>query len=97
MAGKEGHEHNQKEGRLDDTIDDSFPASDPPSNPGISGVGKRHRTEKPHPTEERAKEGERDKARPSHQRDEHARPTGHPTSERHATETVHKWEDEKDA
>ena len=32
---------------------------------------------------------------PSHRRDEEARPKGTPTSDRHATETAHQWEDEK--
>ena len=32
---------------------------------------------------------------PSHRRDEHARPKGTPTSDRHATETAEQWEDEK--
>jgi hypothetical protein len=31
---------------------------------------------------------------PSHQRDIDARPTGLPTSDRHATETAHHWEHE---
>jgi hypothetical protein len=32
--------------------------------------------------------------RPSHVREVEARPTGHPTSDRHAAETAHYWEDE---
>lgn len=31
---------------------------------------------------------------PSHQRGDDARPTGHPTSDRHASETAHSWEDQ---
>jgi len=32
---------------------------------------------------------------PSRHRSEEARPKGTPTSDRHATETAHQWEDEK--
>jgi hypothetical protein len=32
---------------------------------------------------------------PSHMRDDDSRPTGLPTSDRHAMETVHSWEDEE--
>jgi hypothetical protein len=67
--------------RLDETGADSFPASDPPSHSGITGTGK---------------PGDRPrKPRPSHQRTDHARPTGTPNSDRHATETSHQWEDEE--
>lgn len=59
---------------LDRTLDDSFPASDPPSHSGVTGSGR--------------------PAKPSHQRDHHEKPTGTPTSDRHATETAHQWEDE---
>lgn len=76
------HHHDQ---RMDDTIEDSFPASDPPSRSAITGVGK------PRPRAERTRRTERV---PSHQRGEHERPTGHPTWDRHATETAHSWEDE---
>jgi hypothetical protein len=31
-----------------------------------------------------------------HERGEDARPKGRPTSERHATETTHQWEDQQD-
>jgi hypothetical protein len=76
------HRHDQ---RMDDTIEDSFPASDPPSFSAITGVGKpRHHHERTRRTERV----------PSHQRGAHERPTGHPTWDRHATETAHSWEDE---
>jgi hypothetical protein len=58
----------------DKTLDDSFPASDPPANAGTTGVGAPDR--------------------PSHARGIEERPTGTPTSDRHATETAHQWEHE---
>jgi hypothetical protein len=63
----------------DEAVEDSFPASDPPASSGI--VGPRL------PPQRRRPE--------SHQRDEHARPKGTPTHERHATETAYHWEHEK--
>ena len=74
----------RKEGRLDKTIDDSFPASDPPSHTGITGV------------RDQKKKGDQaaKKRPPSHERDNDARPTGQPTSDRHATETAYSWEDD---
>jgi hypothetical protein len=66
--------------RHDATVEDSFPASDPPANSGIVGPRGRHA----HDTG-RA---------PSHQRDDEERPKGTPSGERHATETAHGWEDE---
>lgn len=62
----------------DKTVADTFPASDPPANSGITGA-------EPKPT---------DKPREPHERDDQARPTGTPTSDRHATETAHAREDE---
>ena len=56
----------------DTTLGDSFPASDPPGNSGITGVGAPDR--------------------PSHARSIDERPTGTPTSDRHAAETAHQWE-----
>ena len=59
----------------DKALEDSFPASGPPANSGITG------TERPD--------------KPSHARDIDERPTGTPTSDRHATETAHQWEHEE--
>nr|WP_294512528.1 hypothetical protein [uncultured Rhodopila sp.] len=56
----------------DRTLKDSFPASDPPANSGVTG------TEPP--------------ARPPHERAIEERPTGMPTSDRHAAETAHQRE-----
>jgi hypothetical protein len=53
----------------DRTLEESFPASDPPANSGITGA--------------EAPEGR------SQRRDTHEKPTGTPTSDRHATETAH--------
>ena len=68
--------------RQDATVEDSFPASDPPANSGLVGPRGRlaHWTGRG----------------PSHQRDNAHRPMGTPTHERHATETAHCWEDERD-
>ncbi len=68
--------------RLDETVADSFPASDPPSNSVVTGPGQ--------PGEQPAEQRP-----PSHRRGDPARPIGHPTSDRHATETAHQWEDEE--
>ncbi len=62
------------ERKQDKTLEDSFPASDPPANSGVTGA------EKPD--------------KPSGERNIEQRPTGTPTSDRHAAETAHHWEDE---
>jgi hypothetical protein len=64
----------RSERALDKAVEDSFPASDPPANSGVTGA------ERP--------------GKPSHERNVHERPTGTPTSDRHATETAHHGEDE---
>ena len=67
--------------RLDEAGADSFPAGDPPSHSGITGSGQpAHLPPKHLP--------------PSRYRGDHARPTGLPNSDRHATETAHQREDE---
>jgi hypothetical protein len=58
----------------DKTLADSFPASDPPANSGITGAD---------PV---------DKA--SGDRDVQEKPTGTPTSDRHAAETAHQSEND---
>lgn len=78
------------EGRLDETVEDSFPASDPPAHSGITGVRRRRSS-----TRESENAGS-DRA-PSHERGHDARPTGSPTWDRHAQETAHAWEDEDPA
>ena len=67
--------------RHDRTIEDSFPASDPPSHSGMTGPRSEH--------------GDAGRRPPSHERSEHARPKGTPTHDRHAAETAHVWEDEE--
>jgi hypothetical protein len=59
----------------DKTLEDTFPASDPPANSGITGA------ETPD--------------KPSNERNTEEIPTGRPTSDRHATETAHQWENEE--
>jgi hypothetical protein len=68
-------QHGKTDRAQDRTVEDSLPASDPPSNSGITGA---------EPSD-----------KPSHRRSVEARPTGTPTSDRHAAETAHQWEDEE--
>lgn len=70
MSGK-------SDAKQDKALQDTFPASDPPANSGITGP-----------------EGGSDRSapKPSHTRPIEERPTGTPTSDRHATETAHQWE-----
>ena len=67
-----------KDQRQERAVEDSFPASDPPSSGGITGP----RTADP--------EGDL----PSHEREDDLRPKGTPTDDRHAAETAYHWEDE---
>ena len=68
--------------KSDEASAESFPASDPPARSGITGVGRSRKEQKP-------------RAAPrSENRTDDARPTGHPTSDRHAQETAHFTEDE---
>ena len=85
MNKRKSPEKKPDERQLDDTAADSFPASDPPAHSGVTGVGRRDG--------EPAKPAPRERG-PSHERDHGERPTGYPTSDRHATETAHSWEDE---
>jgi hypothetical protein len=62
--------------KLDEALKETFPASDPPALSGITGGES--------PTAPPAK--------PSHERSIDERPTGTPTSDRHAAETAHHWE-----
>jgi hypothetical protein len=75
MKGTIMPRHLHAERARDRTLEDSFPASDPPGVSGITGVGQPDR--------------------PSHARPMDERPTGTPTSDRHATETAHQWEYEE--
>jgi len=73
MVSKEQHE--KRDRQQDRVVEDSFPASDPPANSGITGAD---------PAD-----------KPASQRDVDSRPTGTPTSDRHATETAHQGEHEE--
>jgi len=66
--------------RHDSTVEDSFPASDPPAHSGITGP----RNSRQQPVR-----------RPPHERGDDQRPTGHPTSDRHGMETAYQWEHEQ--
>ncbi|HVY17472.1 MAG TPA: hypothetical protein VHB27_19775 [Rhodopila sp.] len=73
-----------KDRMRDEALRDTFPASDPPANSGITGTGGLDgRPTKPLGTPPK---------RPSHKRAIYERPTGTPDSDRHATETAHQWE-----
>jgi hypothetical protein len=64
---------NDSERKHDKALKDTFPASDPPANSGITSAGQHDK-------------------KPGKPSDEHPideRPTGTPTSDRHATETAH--------
>jgi hypothetical protein len=67
---------NNTERKRDKALEDTFPASDPPAASGITGGDSPTDTPK----------------KPSHDRAIHERPTGTPTSDRHASETAHEWE-----
>ena len=72
--------HPRADRQQDQTVEDSFPASDPPAHTGITGPGRK---------DDKAAE-----RRPPHERNDDERPTGTPTSDRHATETAHVREHE---
>jgi hypothetical protein len=85
MTRHASHTKHSDDRRLDQTGADSFPASDPPSHSGVTGVRGHHT---------HAAEAGRRQRKASHTRDDAERPIGHPNSDRHATETAHTWEDE---
>ncbi len=64
---------------VDQASADSFPASDPPSHSGVTGAGKP--AKKP--------------TTPGEEGDDAAKPTGTPTSDRHAAETAQQSEDQE--
>ncbi|HQT79602.1 MAG TPA: hypothetical protein PLD10_21370 [Rhodopila sp.] len=68
---------NRSDRKQDKTVEDTFPASDPPANSGVTGAGAPNK--------------------PPADRNEQERPTGYPTSDRHATETAHQWEHEDES
>jgi hypothetical protein len=82
MTKHTSHTKHSDDRRVDRAAADSFPASDPPSHSGVTGVRKRET------------HTGRDERKASHTRDDAERPIGHPTSDRHAMETAHTWEDE---
>jgi hypothetical protein len=84
------HEASEHDQNLADISDrNSVSASDRRSRSAIADAGRSKAT---HPPDETAEETRR--RPPPHRRDADTRPTGTPTSDRHATETAHQWEDE---
>lgn len=79
MANEPRSEHDR-----DKTLEDSFPASDPPANSGITGPGRGASAAKGMDKPDKAPD----------KRTVEEQPTGTPTSDRHATETAHQWEHE---
>lgn len=95
---------NHTERKRDEALRETFPASDPPANSGITGAepekhdagsnpgshaGGPSRDRSGAPAEEPLGEPP---AKPSNERSIAERPTGRPTSDRHATETANHWE-----
>ena len=93
MTDSHGH-RSAHERRHDQTVADSFPASDPPANSGITGVGGPDKPSNNKPSNNKPSNNATKHRPPSHQRGEDARPLGTPTSDRHAAEVAHGWEDE---
>lgn len=71
--------HHRSDRQQDKVVEDTFPASDPPANSGVTGAEAAGADQPTGPTAERGHD---------------ARPTGSPTSDRHAMETAHHWEHE---
>jgi hypothetical protein len=76
----------QTDERHDRTVEDSFPASDPPASTGITGPRAKHPG--------RARRSTKTSPTPPGARGEDTRPKGTPTDERHATETAYQWKQE---
>jgi hypothetical protein len=71
--------------KQDTVVEDSFPASDPPANSGITGP----RAARPKPAPHKRDDDARPKGTPNS--DRHATEN----SDRHATETAYHWEHEE--
>jgi hypothetical protein len=76
---KTQQQRDEAERKRDKTIEDSFPASDPPANTGIVGPGTGENSNVRHRAPEEPGIDER--------------PTGQPSSGRHTAETAHARED----
>ena len=73
--------HEAVDRRHDATVEDSFPARDPPANSGIVGP--------------RVGDAPATATSPPHKRGDEARPKGTHTHERHAAETAHSRESQR--
>lgn len=85
MTKRASQQAKRAERQLDETVADSFPASDPAAHSGITGVRRNHKGGTQDATARAA----------SHKRGHDERPTGQPSWDRHATETAQSWEDEE--
>lgn len=94
---KAEHRRHKEERRVDDTVEDSFPASDPPSHANVTGSNVTGIQHPSHARDDGHGQGDErpERRSQSHARGDDARPSGLPTQERHATETAQGWEDGK--
>ncbi len=83
--GTDRHATNPKGKQLDETVEQSFPASDPPAHSGVTGPGKPQRGTKGGHGEDDSKESPATTSVSGNE----ARPAGQATSDRHRTETAH--------
>jgi hypothetical protein len=89
MSGE--HTRGTREKRLDKTIEETFPASDPPANTPVKGTRKAERAEaernEAKAGDEKAKQHDPHGVGPSKPASKE-QPAGAPTSDRHKTETA---------
>jgi hypothetical protein len=77
--------------QLDDTVEQSFPASDPPAHSGVTGPGKPRRQTGSGRSEEDSQQNPATTSKSGNE----ARPAGSPTPDRHRTETSHGGEQDE--
>ncbi len=79
----------------DEALKETFPASDPPANSGITGPEKSGPEKSGSGKSGSENSGSETTDKQPRQRDVSEQPTGTPTSDRHAAETAHHAESEK--